>query len=163
MKIAPPSDSQLTFAISLLSDPDQDRESVIASLQESASVDYLAMRLADWIPECFAMTVVAHVASVRMDQYFQAKTGSGVWKSIPLRIEPIVARALAISSALFHSEDNDSHKTVASRSATLNAMENLLEQGGDPAGSVVSGPTLLSVPAEIYKPALPWWIRMHWR
>jgi|GEM_PF-7012596 len=163
MKLKSPSLAVVEEAIDLLSDKDLEREQIIEALGCNASEEYLSVRLTDWIPECFGMTVVAHIEGAKISSYFHVQNERGTWRSVPMRVEPILAIIFPISNELFHAKKNEVHKQVASRSSYMDSLSKNHAHGSDSVGAQFTGPFMHSIPASVYRSSLPWWIRMHWK
>lgn len=156
---------QLERAIAILGSDDIAETEVDARIGELVHDPMLAQRLVSWIPETFGLVLVLHLGKLQLPKTFSAKSSDGAWVQIELEAEPIFRNTLPLAIAMFHSGPQNAFRHIATRSAVLNAANNLLNAGGSIDGAALSGPALIGIPAEIYtkkhrsfwRRLLRWW------
>lgn len=153
-----PSTEQLQAAIAILGSGES-AETSTARIEGLVNDPMLANRLATWIPEVFGLVLVSHLGKVHLPKSFSAKSATGNWQELDLSLEPIFGSALPLAAAMFHSGPRDVFENLATRSAVVNAANNLLNAGSHIDGATLSGPALIGIPAEVYTKA-PWWRRV---
>src|SRR5262249_12705685 len=121
----------------------------------------MARRLIDWIPEAFGLVLAAHIGKLEFSNTFSAKNRWGNWVTIEVSREPIFAAAAKHVIAMLHSGPRDAYRTIAERSALLDAVNKALNAGDSIEGARWSGPALNGIPAEVYVPRpQSWWRRV---
>lgn len=146
-----PSTEAFELALSLLGREDVDEEQAQRDLVARGVARGLAIRLLIWLPEAFAMALIAHMElGVRLPRTFTARDGQGVLHELPLDCEPIVAEGLERALKMYHQGPRGAFKAICQRSSSLNAINNALNAGADLKGAMLSGPELMEIPAETY-------------
>ena len=112
----------------------------------------LARRLIDWIRETFGTVLVSHLKGISFSKTFEARDTQGRWQSIPYSSEPIFGAAVVIGQAMCHSGPRGKFQKIAHHSAIFDTVNNALNASASLDGAVMSGPALLSIPADIYSP-----------
>lgn len=143
-------------AIDLLADPslfDDELEKRAASLHHDAMT---IRRLIDWPPEAFGLVLIGHQWSLTLPKTFFANDKRGRRREFPFTAEPIFTTCVDIASQMIH-EEGERHRftAIASRGAMVDTIHNAVEAGSRIDDCVLFGPTLLGIPAEIYRSALP--------
>jgi hypothetical protein len=118
----------------------------------------LARRLIDWLPEAFGIIFIPHIARVNLPTTFSAKSKDGKWIEFKFCVEPIFEGAVRLGMEMYHSGPRSTFSNIVSRSSTVNAVNQALNQGDTIEGATLSGPALIGVPAEVYMPQVkPLW------
>jgi len=121
-----------------------------------------ARRLICWIPEAFGIAALAQIGpgKIALPKTFIAQDRSGTWRSFPLAAEPIYIAAQERAVNLFNKHHRELFVRVASRSTLAISANRLVEAGTPMEDIVLTGPVMLDVPAEVYRPELKsWWRR----
>ena len=160
--MTPVKPEMIESAIEIIGAEDISDEEIESQVLNIAGDEMLARRLIDWLPEIFGSVVVAHLGDVNFVDTFSAKTASGKWKDIPMKAEPIFVQGIKIAQDAYHSNWTENHKRLSLRSAVLNSVNNLLNEGGSVDGATTSGPALIGIPAEVYRSELPLFRRLLW-
>ena len=129
---------------------EKDRE---ARIDELTSDSVLSARLLNFIPEAFAYAFIPHLpdgAKVAMPTDFSVRCATGDWKSVPLSSEPIFLLAVQLGMQLFHHGPRVDFTAIVSRSAMLECVNKLLNNGESLAGANMSGLAFNGVYAEDY-------------
>lgn len=149
------SDEQLEEVAALIgaqSTVDEAMEAAVVALVQDAM---LARRMIDWLPEAFGMVLIAHIDKVTLPATFSARNRNGKWQQFAMSVEPIVGRALALATHMYHNGPRERFSHIARRSALVSVVNQALNEGLSLDDSVLSGPALIGIPAEIYGPAPP--------
>lgn len=129
---------------------EKDRETRIDGL---TSDRVLSARLLYFIPEAFAYAFIPHLPDgmkVVMPTDFSVRCATGDWKSVPFSSEPIFLLAVRLGMQMFHHGPRANFKTIVSRSAMLDCVNQLLNNGESLAGANMSGLAINGVTAEDY-------------
>jgi hypothetical protein len=120
-----------------------------------------ARRLIDWIPEAFALVLVAHHGKPVLPKSFSARNAQGRWQTFPFACEPLFVAATQIAESACREGLSQDFQNVALRSSTARSAMNALDAGASIDGAVFSGPALIGIPAEVYPDQpKPWWRRL---
>ncbi|WP_294987089.1 hypothetical protein [uncultured Stenotrophomonas sp.] len=146
-----PAAASVERALFLLGRDNVDEDQAARDLAEQGIGDELARRLLLWLPEAFAMTLVAHSElGVVLPCSFTARDGNGHLHALPLECEPVFAEGLRRARLMYQQGPRAAFKAICERSSSLNAIDNALKAGADLQGATLSGPELLDIPAETY-------------
>jgi hypothetical protein len=155
------SEDRLQQVVAILGSTAAQDVAMEAKVLELVGDKILAQRLLDWIPEVFGLVLVSHIGNVNPPRTFSAKSSEGHWVEISLDAEPIFKAVVPIAMAMFHSGPKDAFRCIAQRSAILDTANNALNAGASLDGATLSGPALMSIPAEVYaKQSQSFWHRL---
>jgi len=101
------------------------------------------------------MVLISHMDQVTLPTTFSAKNKRGDWIELDLSVEPIFHSAIRLATHMFHNGPQSTFSNIAGRSALLGAVNRALNEGRSLKGATLSGPALISIPAETYLPPAP--------
>jgi hypothetical protein len=143
-------------AADILGDERLSEEDIDLRLDELTSSPTLSARLRNFVPEAFAYAFIPHLpdgTNVVMPKEFSARNASGAWQSVPLAREPVFLMAVQLAMHIHHNGPRSVFKGVVSRSAMLDCVNKLLNEGQSLAGANMSGLAIAGVLAEEYPPS----------
>jgi hypothetical protein len=120
-----------------------------------------ARRLIDWIPEAFGVVALSQLGRIALPTTFLAQDASGNWRTLPMDKEPLFAAAVERARNLFEHGHRALVVRIASRSTLAITANERVEKGASMENVVLTGPVMLHIPAEVYRPELKsWWRRV---
>ncbi|HSX61620.1 MAG TPA: hypothetical protein VLF18_15575 [Tahibacter sp.] len=114
-----------------------------------------ARRAIDWLPEAFGLVLIGHMAKVTLPTTFRARSKHGQWVEFALDAEPVFKDSLRLGTDMYHSGPRNVFTAVAQRSSLVAAVNKALHAGHSIDGATLSGPALIGIPAEVYRPEPP--------
>lgn len=139
-------DDLVQRAISIMASRPEIDDAMIAELRTVAGDDMLARRLIAWIPEALGHVYLARRGLDPVPATFGVRDALGNPRELPVDAEPLYRQITRMATDLpaLHVEN------LAHRSSAFSAVDALISDGGDISDAVLSGPALISIPAEIY-------------
>lgn len=130
---------------------DDDDAALEADMLDLAGEPMLARRLIDFLPEAFALLLMAHLAPrPELPRTFKAQDDAGTWHAFDWKSEPVFVTGLRQAQHIFHAGPRNVFQATANRSAMLGAVSKALNAGESLEGGQVQPPCMLGVPAELY-------------
>jgi hypothetical protein len=154
------SDELLSETVAIFAAEEIDHGEAIAALVNDP---IMALRLLAWIPEAFGYVLISRGGKVILPATFTAWSTKGKPYDFRFEAEPIFAAAVRLAAKMFSSGQQDVYAKVALGSSMVATVNAFTEQGSRPEDIVLTGPGLVSIPAEVYLSEQPLWRRIFQR
>jgi hypothetical protein len=151
------SDDLLSETVAIFAAEEIDRGEAIAALVKDP---ILALRLLAWIPEAFGYVLISRGGKVTLPATFTAWSTRGKPYDFRFEAEPIFAGAVRLATKMINSGQQDVCAKVALGSSMVATVNTFSEQGSRLEDIVLTGPGLVSIPAEVYLSKQPLWRRI---
>ncbi len=151
----------LRKAVSVLGRKDSSEAQREREITELVQNPMTARRVLDWFPEIFGLVFLPHLGKFILPTQFSARNRHGQWMSFDFKAEPLFEPLLRLGMELYHSEDRSAFGLIALRSSLVDVVNKALNAGQSLDGAVLSGPSMLGIPAEVYaEPKASWWRKL---
>lgn len=147
-----PSEDHLQKAIAVIGRDDISDDEIEVEIAAFVHEQMLARRLIDWLPEVFGIVLISHLGEIDLPTTFSAKDKRGHWIELEFELEPIIQIAAKVATEMYHTGPRNTFSNIALRSAMVGAVNRVLNESGSLDGGHLSGPALIGIPAEIYRP-----------
>ena len=148
MKLESLSKEVLRTIANLMASESQSDAKTKQLISELVGKESLATRVTEWLPEAFGYVLISRMPGVTMPTTFHARDAGGVWHELPFSVEPLVSVALELGVEAIGSGKGEVVGKISLRSSIVAAVNSALNAGVSVAGSKISGPAFVKIPAE---------------